>query len=1181
MAKRFLSFITALIITLTALSAVPLTAYAEPAESTEPNTAETSSPSPTEATESEPTEEPTEGEIEPTIIDCPVITDIQNQSGGVQITWDTYQDNQIYRIYYRRAAVCSGSWEMKYSDGDWTRLATVRGNSYLHTAVKDAEIGIYTVRCVDEKGDFTSDFNPKGWENCYYAAPQIKTIRFDTEGIHLNWELSWQKHGCWNGETYRVYRKTAGEGWTRLCQTADDHYTDPTAEIGVTYYYTVRMTDSTGARFLSDYESSSPISFNAYPYVSAIDNAERGAKLSWYPYSGASSYRVYYRSADGWTRIAQVSGTTYTDTSAKNAEERVYTVRALNANNDFISDFNSDGWSNIFYAPPVIDELSSATEGVKLNWKRSDGAQLYRVYRKTTGGWQRIAQTDGCEYTDTDVKSGTAYTYTLRMITADGERFMSDYLSGKKITYVAAPIITDAENQTDGVKLTWEPVKGADFYRIYYKTDDGWKRLASKYLTEYIDTSVKDGETREYTIRCLDEKENFVSDFYRDGKINTFHKPPVIQSLTGSDNGVTITWDRAEGAEDYRVYRKTVGSSWQLLTQTADSSYTDTEYENGTFCYYTLRIIKADGSRFMSDYVSSKKFVWCDTPRFSALQDDTNGVKLSWDAVKGADQYRVYCRDESGWNRLCNVRGNTTYTDTSVKDGETRIYTIRCVNADGDFISDFDSSGTVHTYRIPAAVKSVSYQDNACTVSWSACADASAYRLYRKTLGDSEWTMIADRIDNTAYTDDSAAEKGIYAYHIRSLDENGDVIDSVIPAEIYYQKGARADGSFTISGVKYYLSSGRLVKGYYIEKGTTSYYRGGVRVAQDWFETGKYAGLYDRTRWLYELMTAIGEQPQVSRTDAKAVFDLALERGVIDSYSEEDFTRSVDRRYAANTIFNALDYPSRNVGNISDLRSDDTALNTLVYYGYFQIDSKDRVFPTATVTSDEFDKLLSQLNLYRKLKGKNVISFGDSIMHGCGNSYRPISHMLAEKYGMNCYDYSHNGSTMGQYSDKSHIPDQVRKAISYHHQPDIILIDGGTNDMYHEVAMGSIKNGYDMSNANESTFSGGFETAMWLINNTWKDVPVIYIRAHDMDLGEDSSERAFGERGLAIADKWHAAGIDLYNDSSMNTEKQSICDRYTYPNPEHYYEHDSIHPNALGYATYYIPPIEKMMAYTL
>ena len=1195
--KRIVSLLTAMTIILTVFAAAPLSASAlEETASAETETATETNTYPTEssgidaaATGAEPTEismlgetptaepEPAPTEAVRKADDYPVITKIENLTNGVKITWDAYKNNQRYRIYYRKAAKYSGTWDEKYKNGGWTRLSTVQGTSYTHTGVSDAEIGIYTVRCVDDKGDFTSEFNESGWENCYYAAPVINSLRFDEEGVHLSWTPAWEKHGFYSGELYRVYRKNSSGDWIKLTQTDGNTYTDDTAVPGSTYTYTLRMTDENGS-FISGHTSGKSVSFNAYTLVTKIENTETGAKLTWLKYSGASKYRVYCKTSSGWNRIAQVSGTSYTDTAVKNGETRVYTVRALNSSDDFISDFKSAGWKNRYFAAPAIKSLSNSVTGVKLTWSRTDGAGDYRVYRKTSDGWQRLAQTNASEYTDTTAVSGKKYTYTLRIVDRDTDEFMSDYLSGKSITYVAAPVVKDVTNLENGAKLTWDKVAGANYYRIYYWNGKSWVRLASKYLTEYVDTSVKDGETREYTIRCLDANDNFVSDYRRDGYINTFYAPPVIKSLQNEEDGVVISWNRAKGAEDYRVYRKTAGSSWTRLTQTDQSSYTDTTAENGVKYTYTLRMIDRETERFMSDYNGGKSITRQGIPLFTSITNGADGVNLRWSTFNGAASYRVYYKNGSDWTRLTTTTG-TSFIDTSIKDGETRTYTIRCLDSSGDFSSDFKRAGWVHTYIAPPFIGSVSYEDGHYTITWSQQAGVSTYRVYRRHPGDDDWTRIADAYEGSSFTDAADQTDRLCTYTLRAQDRDGNLISSFIPNNPYYLNGSAVNGAATDSTGTYYFIEGQLANGYYTVDGSIEYYQTGVLTEEDWYEKGVYSRIYSRSEWLFELMCCAGEEPGCEPDDAASVFALAHERGIIGSYTEDDYHEAVTRRFAANTLVAALGYTKRSVGAVSDLSSSDTALNTVAYYGYFLPDNSNKLYPTAQVTAEEFDRLISQLRLYRQLSGKTVLSFGDSIMHGAGNSSRGPASILGEKYHMYFYDYAVNGAAMGKQDNRNHIPDQIRKAIADNRSPDLILIDGGTNDYIWSIALGSMSEGSDMSAVDESTYSGGFEKAMWLLYSNWKNVPVIYIRAHDIDLGSDAVERQYGNRGEQIAAKWHAAVIDLYNDSGMNTEIRAIRDRYTYDNPDRGGP-DAIHPNALGYATFYMPPVEAVTALT-
>ena len=758
-------------------------------------------------------------------VDYPVLTKIVNTDKGAEISWDGYADSARYRIYYRKAAVYSGTWDDKYGSASWTRLAEVKGNTYTHTGVTDGEIGIYTVRGLDDNKSFTSGYYAQGWENYYYSSPVISSISFDESGVHLKWNRSWQIHGFYNNERYRVFRKTSSTGWARVADTGAGSYTDSTAVPGVTYTYTVRMINKDGSLYISDYTNGKSVQFDAYPLVTSVSNTSDGAKLSWISYPSASVYRVYYRTSSGWNRIASVSGLSYTDTTVKNGETRVYTVRALDSKDNFISDFKREGWSNRYHSAPVIQSLSADVKGVRIKWNRAAGAEDYRVYRKAANGWTRLTQTSASEYIDTSVVSGKTYTYTLRMISAEEEVFMSGYNSGKSITFVAAPEITGMTNTETGVKLTWNKVAGADFYRVYYRGESGWIRLASKYLTEYVDTSVKNGETRVYTVRCLDDNEDFVSDFYREGWSNTFFAPPVIASLTAEDNGITVAWNRTTGAEDYRVYRKTTGS-WVRLAQTDESSFTDTTADKGVKYTYTIRMVTHDGDRFMSDYNSGKSILVCDTPEFSSLSNDEQGILLRWNAVKGAYKYRVYYKAASGWNRLGELTG-TSFTDTSVKDGETRIYTIRCLDIDNEFVSDFNRDGWSFTYWAPPVLTSVSYAGGSYTLRWNSKPEAAAYRVYRKALGDSDWKTLASSVSSNKYVDSTVSNNVIYTYTLRSLDAGDDPISSYISDTVYYKNGSVVNGNQSAGGTSYRFISGKLAKGYIRENSKLYYYKGG------------------------------------------------------------------------------------------------------------------------------------------------------------------------------------------------------------------------------------------------------------------------------------------------------------------------------------------------------------------
>ncbi|MBQ3264836.1 MAG: SGNH/GDSL hydrolase family protein [Ruminococcus sp.] len=337
-----------------------------------------------------------------------------------------------------------------------------------------------------------------------------------------------------------------------------------------------------------------------------------------------------------------------------------------------------------------------------------------------------------------------------------------------------------------------------------------------------------------------------------------------------------------------------------------------------------------------------------------------------------------------------------------------------------------------------------------------------------------------------------------------------------------------------------------------------------------------YSTTHNRCRWLYDVISASGKAALSDSSNPNTVFETAKSLGILSDYTEDDMYAPLTRLFVAQTTVKALGYKQRSPGRIADITAMQSELATMAYYGYFLPDLNAMLHPDREITADEYESLLEQVNRYRLLKGKMILSFGDSIMHGSGNGDEGIADMIAEKYGMTAADYSVPGAAMGDRTGRAQIINQIKPALADGVKPDIILINGATNDM-NLVPLGEFTEGFDMSATPIATFTGGFEKTMWSIAANWKDVPVIYVRAHNMDLGSDEKERIYGERALAIAEKWGADSVDLYSDTDMNTEDNYTRGRYSYFDNEKGNAPDSIHPTAIGYAKFYLPMVSDQI----
>lgn len=112
----------------------------------------------------------------------------------------------------------------------------------------------------------------------------------------------------------------------------------------------------------------------------------------------------------------------------------------------------------------------------------------------------------------------------------------------------------------------------------------------------YYENNKTRGTTYTYIVRCLDSKGNFASGYDKNGTRNTFIAPPAISKVSKAGKGNLVEWKSVPKAAGYRLYRKTVNTSWSRLADVCEgTSYTDTSAKKGNVYSYTLRCLDKNG----------------------------------------------------------------------------------------------------------------------------------------------------------------------------------------------------------------------------------------------------------------------------------------------------------------------------------------------------------------------------------------------------------------------------------------------------------------------------------------------------------------------------------------------------------------------------------------------------------
>ena len=510
--------------------------------------------------------------------------------------------------------------------------------------------------------------------------------------------------------------------------------------------------------------------------IASFTAGKNAITVKWDSVPGATEYLVYRKGGEDATyrAIATVKDISYNDTeNIKNNTVYTYAVRAKNA--------NGYGWyegKEFGYMDPTNITVTNTTSGVKIAWDRVEGATAYKIYRRVVGGsWEALEQVDKNVLTITDktISSGKAYEYTVKVIK---NSYVSANADVKKIQYVAMVSKVTLANAYDGVSVKWPAVPGAENYRIYRRlsNETTWTTLKTvgSSVTSYVDTGATSGKTSYYAVKVYS---NGAWSAYKSYAINYLASPKSVKTTSTIGTGITVKWDKVQGAAQYRVYRKTSASgSWTLLAKTTATSYTDKNVSIGKSYIYTL---KAENGSNISAY---NKTGWTakytlTTPSVTAVTPGSSSIKIQWGAVKGVQGYIVYRKTEgaTSWTRLGTTTG-TAYTDKNVKAGTVYTYTIKAYK--GSSYSGYNATGwTGVILKTPTVT--IANASNGIKVSWSKIAGAKGYTVYSSQYNASTKKWSGWKSRGTAgeakfsWVDTAAVSGTTYRYTVRAI--NGSI----------------------------------------------------------------------------------------------------------------------------------------------------------------------------------------------------------------------------------------------------------------------------------------------------------------------------------------------------------------------------------------------------------------------
>ena len=346
------------------------------------------------------------------------------------------------------------------------------------------------------------------------------------------------------------------------------------------------------------------------------------------------------------------------------------------------------------------------------------------------------------------------------------------------VSTLEAPVTKSATPANDGLKVTWEPVVGADGYVIYRKTSGtDWARVGTapgENTTEYIDTGLESGYTYIYSVSAA----NYYGESLRDniGVSCKYVAKPVIISLENVVGGVQITWEGTYGASFYNVMRREFGEiEWVKINSrsaTVTPTYKDTTVENGKFYEYDI-ISGTDSFESIPAEVGATIY-YVAAPAASAV-NTVDGIRLDWPNNPYATRYEILRKSVGIQNSLevYDETVNNYYVDANVEAGKGYTYAVKTYTNGG--VSAYNTSGYTITCVPPARVDSLTLEKFSVRIEWTAVKNASAYAIYRKPADGGQWIKIGTATASaTAFSDTSVVSGAYYVYSVCPVISNSE-----------------------------------------------------------------------------------------------------------------------------------------------------------------------------------------------------------------------------------------------------------------------------------------------------------------------------------------------------------------------------------------------------------------------
>ncbi len=483
-------------------------------------------------------------------------------------------------------------------------------------------------------------------------------------------------------------------------------------------------------------------------------------------------------------------------------------------------------------SPPRNLTSTSGGDFIHLSWDLplfEGGSPIieYRVYRMEDAEKVMISSTDASirNYNDTDVESGTGYSYWIRALNNEGESSSSNVVVTSTLSRPSPPVGLSGVVGPKNVTLTWslplitggEKIKHYNIFRSNSSSDHYQIATVGDSSRAFIDRDIIPGDELIYFLTA--ENSIGTSDRSNEITVSTFPlpDPPGSLKISCGDSFILLSWMKPASNSIYQVngfkiYRGLDEGSLELIESLShvNERFNDTNVENGITYYYSVHTVSQVGESIDRSTLSATPGGVPDAPSGLEYIAGNRWINISWMpplSNNGFELEHYLIHRATGVEELeiGSVSPSTHwFNDTEISSGIEYIYKVRAVNKIGNSLPGIIRIPKIKFEPSPPRdlITSTGY-DHAFlawrTPEFENGAPVRGYKIYRLELDEEPREIGGSKLEQ--YNDTTVLEGGSYVYLITAFNSEGES-DPLRGEQLLIPKRPSIPSNLTIRSVK-------------------------------------------------------------------------------------------------------------------------------------------------------------------------------------------------------------------------------------------------------------------------------------------------------------------------------------------------------------------------------------------